>query len=266
MAPPNICNSLTLRPHRMRPAVAACLCLLAMGSQPSWAKSPLPPRVRFSHTADACTSCHQPTMGFSHPVGMVLASPLPDRLPLDADGRMTCLTCHQSRQSERGGSSHGSLRDGMSGPGLCAECHDSNSASRQSMHARSLGITHLLWDPSQSLPRRSTTRNRMPRASDTCLSCHDGSVASDIGHAGARRGTIAPDVLATSHPVDVPYRLTDRQSADGPLVPVAALDPRVHLSSGKVTCMSCHSPYAAEDAQLVMPNLGSRLCLSCHQY
>jgi predicted CXXCH cytochrome family protein len=44
------------------------------------------------------------------------------------------------------------------------------------------------------------------------------------------------------------------------------MDPRIWLFEGRVGCGSCHSPFAGGEALLVMSNVGSRLCLSCHVY
>jgi predicted CXXCH cytochrome family protein len=65
--------------------------------------------------------------------------------------------------------------------------------------------------------------------------------------------------------VEIEYRQTN-PLADGPLVPQSALDPRIRLFDNKVTCGSCHSSYSDQDHELVMSNLGSKLCLGCHQY
>jgi len=192
---------------------------------------------------------------------------IPADFPLDNTGKMTCLTCHKSQRSSQFGVSHGALRVEKTGPALCAQCHDSNSASRQNMHARSIASVHLMWDRGSPTASSTNPDSKFPPKSDRCLSCHDGSVATDIGHRGMNRGEIASvDVLAASHPVDIPYRQADPRSADGPLVPSLALDSRIALPQGKVTCISCHSPYSKKHAQLVMSNIGSRLCLSCHQY
>jgi predicted CXXCH cytochrome family protein len=49
------------------------------------------------------------------------------------------------------------------------------------------------------------------------------------------------------------------------LRPESALDRRVRLFDRRVGCGSCHSPYAEGRALLVMSNVRSRLCLSCHE-
>ncbi|MHC4317018.1 MAG: cytochrome c3 family protein [Planctomycetota bacterium] len=49
------------------------------------------------------------------------------------------------------------------------------------------------------------------------------------------------------------------------LKPAASLDRRIRLFDNRVGCGSCHSPFADDEALLVMSNLRSRLCLSCHE-
>jgi predicted CXXCH cytochrome family protein len=91
-----------------------------------------------------------------------------------------------------------------------------------------------------------------------CLSCHDGVIATDVGTTSRTGGR-----STKGHPVDVPYRTVGSRSARS-LVPIGVLDPRFRLPEGRVRCESCHSRFSTQDNLLVMPNVGSQLCLSCH--
>lgn len=92
-----------------------------------------------------------------------------------------------------------------------------------------------------------------------CLECH----GPDIGVAEAEAEAPTPTHLVgpagRSHPVDVAYP----DSKNG-LAPRAGLDERLLLIEGKVTCITCHDPEAANHS-LVIPQDGSQLCLACHQ-
>jgi len=80
------------------------------------------------HVADAppgaaatrCAGCHAEAMtqhgGANHPSGFVPSRPLPAEYPLDAGGRMTCITCH----ALHGGAAF--LLRGT-GPRSCTPCH-----------------------------------------------------------------------------------------------------------------------------------------------
>lgn len=212
-----------------------------------------------------CTSCHQPAADFSHPTGVVPAMPVPTDMPL-VRGRVGCVTCH-AIGNRSGAQSHGGLRGGITGSAFCAQCHDPVSGRRVDLHAMMLGQAHLEWrngPVSASRPARPGIESDSAK----CLVCHDGSVARDIGHEDpvGLIGTAGSLGVSASHPVDVAYRVSNPAHADGPLVSIAALDDRVRLFDGRVTCGSCHSPYSPERNHIVMSNLGSRLCLSCHEY
>ena len=92
-----------------------------------------------------------------------------------------------------------------------------------------------------------------------CLECH----GPDIGAAevDAEAPTPAHSVggAGRSHPVDVAY-----PEAGSGLASRAALDERLLLVEGQMTCITCHDPEAADHA-LVLSKEGSQLCLACHQ-
>jgi predicted CXXCH cytochrome family protein len=93
--------------------------------------------------------------------------------------------------------------------------------------------------------------------SEYCLGCHDGTNESSarLGQAPPPRHELGAS--NRNHPVDVPYpdgRTSYRPAGD--------LDERLVLISGRMTCLTCHSPDA--DRALVLPRGQSRLCLACH--
>lgn len=82
-----------------------------------------------------------------------------------------------------------------------------------------------------------------------CLSCHDEfSVEAD-----ERPGGIAHN----NHPVDRPYPRDPRYIARD------ALDERLLLVGGRVTCFTCHDHDAA-DHRLRISTANGELCLACH--
>lgn len=103
-----------------------------------------------------------------------------------------------------------------------------------------------------------------------CLSCHDGITARDVysyAHATSMPGKLGGSWIGTgnltSHPVGVPYPLTDPKYH-----PAAAVtgSGRIKLPDGRVQCISCHDPHNTHrhPGMLTTSNDGSRLCLSCH--
>ncbi len=93
-----------------------------------------------------------------------------------------------------------------------------------------------------------------------CLSCHDGSIASDVP-SGVR---LADWSGPGNHPVMVSYLDAYLRNPSG-LVSPQMLDHRVQLEEGKVQCTTCHSVSPQGQWSLVKSNQQSALCLSCHR-
>lgn len=235
-----------------------------------------PARAQVPHNnldADRCLTCHAPAEGFSHPVGVVMQR-APAGFPLK-DGRLTCVTCHQAHPLPAAGAPmalqqrSGLPRSARDAERFCAACHDALDADVAASHARALNRAHLGWSSADPAIRARAERwaDAGPEStSQSCLTCHDGSLATEVGH---RRGGSARVRLgsqwSTDHPVDIPYQDTI-EGADGRLAPRATLDPRVRLFGGSMTCASCHTLYAQSKGLLAVEGAVSALCLSCHAY
>jgi predicted CXXCH cytochrome family protein len=213
-----------------------------------------------------CGNCHKIGAAFSHPVGVAPSIKLPADLPL-ADGRMTCATCHDNTSADLHAQARqrhdGLLRGPGRGTQFCVRCHEPSQATRASMHAGMLGQAHLRW-PERTARASGVAARPADGDSRLCLSCHDGTIARSVGGASGNPGA----VVADSHPVGVVYQTNpiyagkiDRAIS---FTPAVQLDARIRLVDGQVACASCHSLYSAEPGRLVMSNLGSNLCLSCH--
>ena len=217
-------------------------------------------------TDQNCNNCHKIDVAFSHPVGVAPSMTVPADLPLQ-EGRMVCTTCHDSASVDRHVQArqghNGLLRGSVKGAAFCARCHGQTPTGRAAQHAGMLRQAHLRW------PGRSTATLGLPTQpadgdSRGCLSCHDGTIAPDVGAMGKARDAASHG----PHPLGVVYRTNpihagtiDRHVS---FTPVAQLDARIRLVDGQVACASCHSPYASEAKELVMSNRRSSLCLSCH--
>jgi predicted CXXCH cytochrome family protein len=224
---------------------------------------------------DRCESCHAAAVGFSHPVDVVPSMTVPAELPL-LDGRITCITCHDNssaalhRQARAEGTDL--LRMPSSDGRLCSACHDAMSPRRGDRHALMLQRAHLRWpeDPERggAAPSSDAPRAMFDPQSGTCLSCHDGSVAPDIGHetAGFAIGNGGALGFPGNHPIGVEYPRTAPDRKGPPLKDPSILDDRIRLYNDRVGCLTCHSPYSSQRGLLVLPNAGSALCLNCHDY
>jgi len=221
-----------------------------------------------------CSGCHETDGLFSHPVGVAPSMSVPAGLPL-VNGEIACITCHDDRSAEahlQARQNHSPLlRIPAAGAGFCCQCHDPKSTVRRDMHAIMVGRAHLRW------PQEGRKADRPPSEalagapfdpdSEICLSCHDGSVASDVGHgrSGVQIGpTGRRSGLPGSHPIGVEYTGDPSGRAGPPLKPEAMLDQRIRLFDNRVGCGTCHSLYSKRTALLVMSNSRSNLCLNCH--
>ncbi len=223
-------------------------------------------RPRFGQVEIRCSACHHLDRLFSHPVGIIPSMSIPAGLPLD-DGRLTCSTCHEVRDclapADGPAGRMPRLRNELTAAELCVACHNPSDTGRSHLHGAALQRAHL----ERPHGGRSGGDAGWPAetsdfdvSSAACLSCHDGSVASDVTHEiGALRGIRG---LGNSHPIGVEYR----PRGLGALRPAEQLDRRIRLFDNRVGCGSCHSPYSPEDSLLVMSNERSRLCLSCHDF
>jgi hypothetical protein len=93
--------------------------------------------------------------------------------------------------------------------------------------------------------------DRSATLSSACMTCHDGSKAVDA---------------RTGHRYDIDYRSAfDQSLRPNP----QQFDPRIVLSNGKVTCLSCHDPTSKLDFHLAGPLDGPvarRMCVACHPH
>ena len=99
----------------------------------------------------------------------------------------------------------------------------------------------------------------MVEADDTltyCVSCHDGSVASNASFCTVQCSATTP------HPVQKHYPPLGKEKLYAPTGLVQAKG--IKLPEGKVTCISCHNLRNPGKNHLVIDNRGSRLCLTCH--
>ncbi|MBI5385153.1 MAG: hypothetical protein HZA90_10755 [Verrucomicrobia bacterium] len=102
---------------------------------------------------------------------------------------------------------------------------------------------------------------RGPADSKQCLSCHDGTFASDQTPLSAGLRVFGRD---NDHPVMVSYEAAYLRDP-GRFVPPSALNPRLRLLDGQMQCGTCHVQARDGTMQLAVTTQRSRLCLSCHR-
>ncbi len=150
----------------------------------------------------------------------------------------------------------------------CAPCHASPMPTTQPW------IWH--WDPRTPFDQRLGSireRRQIAPSSILCLSCHDGTIASEIVGGGSDDALFASGALVNpgrDHPIGVEYPplARARPALRRDYVPIAKLESegRIKLPEGRVECVSCHEPHNAygHRGMLVKSDRRSGLCLSCH--
>ena len=226
-------------------------------------------------TDSRCSGCHQPDQRFSHPVGVQPSLKVPAQFPL-VNGKIECITCHAgddpadhawARESKKP-----LLRTERTGLAFCALCHDSSLTDRRNTHAFAMGTAHQAWNENSGQktfdpdPVRSDRFLMKNDERESCLACHDGTVASNAVHTDYGSIGKVSGSLGIGHPVGVRYRVSNPGDSDVTLRPVGSLDSRIRLFNGQVNCGSCHNLFSKEDNLLVMSNYRSALCLSCHRF
>lgn len=134
-------------------------------------------------------------------------------------------------------------------------------------------------DAGRLIKRRDVNGTAPDLESAKCLSCHDGSFASDVTSGLAPRGMRGFLGKESEHPIGMYYSAVGKGKF-GKYVPRGVLNPAIVLVDGRVSCVSCHVKDSAKDNRLMsttsdhesctggeklaVSNYGSGLCLSCH--
>lgn len=139
---------------------------------------------------------------------------------------------------------------------------------RCALGALAVGVIVAVWSAGAAAdPQRCGGEDDPEQSSTACLSCHDGSVGSNVTHTLGRGEGLAGRGFQLGrlgeHSIDIDYRDAYTRPASR-LRPAATLDRTIRLPQGRVQCTSCHDLRSDRPARLVMSNERSALCLSCH--
>jgi len=165
---------------------------------------------------------------------------------------------------------------------LCIVCHTPHNADT-SVAASPLwnhDVTTKTFEVYTSFTLNATV-NQPDGVSKLCLSCHDGTVALDSFGGGTGTSFISGGEkletdLSDDHPISFTYDAS-LATADGEIFdPTAAFSGLPGggtitvdmLFNDKLECASCHDVHntvsAGNEKLLVISNVGSALCLTCH--
>jgi predicted CXXCH cytochrome family protein len=93
-------------------------CTICHGSHGMASK--IPGGLLVKPVPELCAGCHPARVGSNeHPIGMVPSMQIPQELPLDDQGQVTCITCHAPHGKE-------GYPDMLRKPPaeICQSCHD----------------------------------------------------------------------------------------------------------------------------------------------
>jgi len=93
-----------------------------------------------------------------------------------------------------------------------------------------------------------------------CIACHDGSMGPHIRFSLPSQKDLG--MWGGGHIVSVSY--AERAARISGLRPMNSLPPELVLYQGKITCVTCHGSDPHLTRMLVIDNLHSALCRSCH--
>ena len=206
----------------------------------------------------------------NHPVGVVPSAgiKIPAGWPLNADGTISCLTCHEQLPPLQG-ARRAYLRDFdddlMDADDFCMKCHAAGGErSAAAMHWMAVRTAHLMPDAEQLSPSGAGGPG-LDAHSRRCMACHDGVSASDADNTTPwNRGRGYLGDKQRNHPVGVRYPSRPPRDFAVRFRPVALLPRNVCLPGGRVSCISCHDIYAESRSLLTVPIERSALCLTCH--
>ncbi len=237
--------------------------------------------LRFTDSiSKLCARCHDLSATMSHQVDFVPPPEIavPADMPVDEEGRITCITCHEIHKPYRHpltGERTYFLRREPAGKYFCLSCHRTEEALRQiqiaSLDPFSTGADGVSHRPAMDRAHGFATYEvldtgvNIDKLSVACLDCHDEPGKPSRTTLGAGVWRHASDGIGLSHPIGMEYYRATRDYPD--LVPEDRLDRRVKLFNGKIGCCTCHDPYVPGDGQGLV--IGSRdsyqdLCFACH--
>jgi predicted CXXCH cytochrome family protein len=236
---------------------------------------------RQAGSGEMCLSCHDGSVADSrfqvwstrHHTTDAVPSPavhIPTKIfPLDAQGRMTCATCHTAH-AVAGDSDLRTvifLRQPNIDSSLCLSCHPEHAQKSDRHHPlghRDAPIPQAILDAGgktsadghsilcQTCHEPHGARNAWMLVlppSELCVACHEDKAPEATPPAGAPVHRIG-HTYAGFKP---PQTLLDKRATFGP--------------SGELSCLSCHRLHDASGVRplLIQPNEDSSLCLGCHE-
>lgn len=196
-----------------------------------------------------CAKCHPSVAKVSHPSGLQPQRTPPAAYPLDWKGDLTCSTCHEVHAG--GG---GLMRGVKTGKELCLACHATEFFSKMRDGGATLLAGHLAKGVAGGGPA-------LDAYSSKCMECHGENASARIATSVDRNGVVRHASQSANHPIGMLYQTA---AAFGGYRPQRAVEHKLALPDGKVSCVSCHGGYQKEHGKLLVTLARSALCMECH--
>lgn len=234
-------------------------------------------------TSAMCFSCHDGSVldsrwtfeterghrtGVSPPADM----PVPENFPLDASGKMQCVTCHSphgvSSLPSQGASTF--LRVDNTNSSICLICHPTMAGERG-------GRNHPMGLVTNTIPRELWSKHAAPETAAhmiSCETCHN--VHGDQQERLLKMTMDGSTLCLSCHPDKNPLNSDGTRNSFHTLnvIPVNAVIPDLLITNGarlardgSLTCLSCHKVHQnrIEKHLLAAPlDDQSTFCLNCH--
>lgn len=197
-------------------------------------------------------ACHPNSVQISHPSGIRPTLAIPPAYPLDWKGDMTCSTCHNVH-----GNTPGLMRGSARGRNLCLSCHDKGFFDKMADQGLSMNSSGHMSPATAKIDVGSLDIDPF---TVQCMICH-GDYTDKFGTTIDSKQILRHGSQSLSHPIGRRY---SESLHKGRYKPESAVNQKLLLPDGRLSCVTCHRGYAKMHGKLRVTNHRSAICLECH--
>jgi len=190
----------------------------------------------------------------------VIDPPPGDEVKLDRKGRIQCTSCHDPHEEDLDPVTHRFLVKDNRGSGLCLTCHrmeywkssghESSAAVYTAAEGAHTGYSTVRDNGCESCHRPHSANEpmrlmKLPEE-ETCVACHDGSVAKTDIASEFSKPFVHPTFSVTP---------SEHDAAEGPMNTVAAIPEISPAAPRHAECQDCHNPHAGPMSAAAAPGV-----------
>lgn len=219
----------------------------------------------------SCASfgCHNYDRDLNHPVGVPAGTTSSSDMPLDKNGRITCLTCHLQPKPDNMEPVENAINERMlhtSKDGdSCQACHSSPIGGATQVHWQFSQKAHLgnINDQPDNSSDGFSFNSDIDAESETCVGCHDEVTVTVPGLFETKAQKKMRYSKMKDHPIGMEYSAIVSREA-GRYINSHSISDKIRLFDGRLGCGSCHSLYSDKESLLIVKHVESELCRECH--